>query len=226
MFTIRRVTKNKVIGRNFWNLCKGKSIGFIESVYRSGFIFQPEFATFRETSSNLSNGDTGEFSIEKLSKEDRKKYAPKQVTPQGDKEPEKESGGLLDTILGFFKGGLLSGIMKIFSPANLLKVLGKVFVLTAIFASLFQGITAGFEKWKETGSLKDAIIAGLGGIVDFLTFGLFGEDNVKKMFDAVEGFITPIIQSIADVVTSMKDWVANNIGIPKISLGTWFGKER
>ena len=91
--------------------------------------------------------------------------------------------------------------MKIFSPANLLKVLGKVFVLTAIFASLFQGITAGFEKWKETGSLKDAIIAGLGGIVDFLTFGLFGEDNVKKMFDAVEGFITPIIQSIADVVT-------------------------
>jgi ribonuclease BN (tRNA processing enzyme) len=24
----------------------------------------------------------------------------------------------------------------------------------------------------------------------------------------------------------MKDWVANNIGIPKVSLGTWFGKER
>ena len=157
--------------------------------------------------------------------EDRKKYAPKQVTKEGDKEPEKE-GGLLNTILGFFKNGLLAGIMSIFNPANLLKVLGKVFVLTAIFASLFQGITAGFEKWKETGSLKDAIIAGLGGIVDFLTFGLFGEDNVKKMFDAVEGFITPIIQSIADVITSMKDWVANNIGIPKVSLGTWFGKER
>jgi hypothetical protein len=157
--------------------------------------------------------------------EDRKKYAPKQVTKDGDKEPEKE-GGLLNTILGFFKGGLLSGIMSIFNPANLLKVLGKVFVLTAIFASLFQGITAGFQKWKETGSLKDAIIAGLGGIVDFLTFGLFGEDSVKKMFDAVEGFVKPIIQSIADVITSMKDWVANNIGIPKVSLGTWFGKER
>lgn len=158
--------------------------------------------------------------------EDRKKYAPKQVTKEGDKEPEKEGGGLLNTILGFFKGGLLSGIMAIFSPANLLKVLGKVFVLTAIFASLFQGITAGFERWKETGDLKDAIIAGLGGIVDFLTFGLFGEDNVKKMFEAVENFVKPIIQSIADVITSMKDWVANNIGIPKVSLGTWFGKER
>jgi hypothetical protein len=157
--------------------------------------------------------------------EERKKYAPKQVTKEDNKEPEKE-GGLLNTILGFFKNGLLAGIISIFNPANLLKVLGKVFVLTAIFASLFQGITAAFERWKETGSLKDAIIAGLGGIVDFLTFGLFGEDNIKKMFDAVEGFVTPIIQSIVDVVTSMKDWVANNIGIPKVSLGTWFGKER
>ena len=158
---------------------------------------------------------------------DRQKYAPKPVTKDGEKkEPEKESGGILDTILGFFKNGLLAGIMSIFNPANLLKVLGKVFLITAVFAALFQGITAAFDKWKETGSLKDAIIAGLGGIVDFLTFGLFGEDSVKKMFDAVEGFVKPIIQSIADVITSMKDWVANNIGIPKVSLGTWFGKER
>ena len=157
--------------------------------------------------------------------EDRKKYAPKQVTKEGgDKEENIE--GLLGSIWSTIKTGIIAAIAYIFTPANLLKVLGKVFVLTAIFASLFQGITAGFEKWKETGSLKDAIIAGLGGIVDFLTFGLFGEDNVKKMFDAVEGFVTPIIQSIADVITSMKDWVANNIGIPKVSLGTWFGKER
>jgi hypothetical protein len=157
---------------------------------------------------------------------DRQKYAPKPVAKEGEKkDPEKESG-ILDTILGFFKNGLLAGIMSIFNPANLLKVLGKVFLITAIFAGLFQGITAAFDKWKETGSLKDAIIAGLGGVLDFLTFGLFGEDSVKKMFDAVQGFVTPIIQSIADVITSMKDWVANNIGIPKVSLGTWFGKER
>jgi hypothetical protein len=151
--------------------------------------------------------------------EDRKKYAPKQVTKEGDKEPEKE-GGILDKILGFFKNGLLAGIMSIFNPANLLKVLGKVFLITTIFAALFQGITAAFDKWKETGSIKDAIIAGLGGIVDFLTFGLFGEDNVKKMFDAVEGFIDPIIKSISETFTAIKDWVANNIGIPKISLGS------
>jgi len=149
---------------------------------------------------------------------DRQKYAPKPVAKEGEKkEPEKESG-ILDTILGFFKNGLLAGIMSIFSPANLLKVLGRVFVIATIFAALFQGITAAFDKWKETGSIKDAIIAGLGGIVDFLTFGLFGEDSVKKMFDAVEGFINPIIQSISETFTAIKDWVANNIGIPKISI--------
>jgi len=165
---------------------------------------------------------------------DRQKYAPKPVTKDGEKkEPEKEEGGILDTILGFFKNGLLSSIMSIFNPVNLLKVLGRVFVIATIFAALFQGITAAFDKWKETGSLKDAIIAGLGGIVDFLTFGLFGEDSVKKMFDAVEGFIDPIIQSISETFTAIKDWVANNIGIPKIafkipvinkevSLGPWY----
>jgi len=165
---------------------------------------------------------------------DRQKYAPKPVTKDGEKkEPEKEEGGILDTILGFFKNGLLSGIMSIFNPVNLLKVLGRVFVIATIFAALFQGITAAFDKWKETGSLKDAIIAGLGGIVDFLTFGLFGEDSVKKMFDAVEGFIDPIIKSISETFTAIKDWVANNIGIPKIafkipvinkevSLGPWY----
>ena len=165
---------------------------------------------------------------------DRQKYAPKPVTKDGEKkEPEKEEGGILDTILGFFKNGLLSSIMSIFNPVNLLKVLGRVFVIATIFAALFQGITAAFDKWKETGSLKDSIIAGLGGIVDFLTFGLFGEDSVKKMFDAVEGFIDPIIQSISETFTAIKDWVANNIGIPKIafkipvinkevSLGPWY----
>lgn len=59
--------------RKFWNLSNGKSIGFIESVYRGGLFIHSDFASFRETSSNLSNGDVREFSITKLSKEDREK---------------------------------------------------------------------------------------------------------------------------------------------------------
>lgn len=144
---------------------------------------------------------------------------------------EEDSSGLLGAIWNIIKTGLIAAIAYIFTPANLLKILGKVFIIATIFASLFQGITDAFNKWKETGSIKDAIITGLGSILDFLTFGLFGEDNVKKMFKAVEDFINPIIQSISETVTAIKDWVANNVGIPKIgfkvlgrdvSIGPWY----
>jgi hypothetical protein len=137
---------------------------------------------------------------------------------------EEDSSGLLGATWNIIKTGLIAAIAYIFTPANLLKILGKVFIIATIFASLFQGITDAFNKWKETGSIKDAIITGLGSILDFLTFGLFGEDNVKKMFKAVEDFINPIIQSISETITAIKDWVANNIGIPKIGFKV-LGKE-
>jgi hypothetical protein len=44
---------------------------------------------------------------------------------------------------------------------------------------LFSGITDGFKKYQETGSFSEAIVAGLGGMLSFLTFGLFGEDTLK-----------------------------------------------
>ena len=65
-------TLNRSVGnRQFWNLCRGKSIGFIESVYKAGWIIQTEYASFRETSSNLSNGDVREISISMLPEEYR-----------------------------------------------------------------------------------------------------------------------------------------------------------
>lgn len=148
---------------------------------------------------------------------ERAKFGKKEQTktPQPEK-PKEEGGGLLESIIGMFSGALMSGISAIFNPGVILKLLGKVFVIGAIFISLFKGFTAAWEKWKETGSLKDAIIAGLGAILDFLTFGLFGEDSVKKLFQAVEDFIDPIIDSVKDAINSIKDWVANNIGIPEI----------
>jgi hypothetical protein len=146
-----------------------------------------------------------------------------------DKKPEeKGGGGILDSIFGFFKDGLLKSITSLFNPMAILKVIGKVFVIATVLISLFQGITAAFDRWKETGSIKEAIIAGLGAIVDFLSFGLFGEDSVRKLFDGVQQFLDPIINSVASVVTSIKDWITNNVGIPEIKLGSiktpdWLG---
>lgn len=148
-----------------------------------------------------------------------------------DKKPDEKTNtgsGILDTIFGFFKTGFLSSITSLFNPMAILKVIGKVFVIATVLISLFQGITAAFDRWKETGSIKEAIIAGLGAIVDFLSFGLFGEDSVRKLFDGVQQFLDPIINSVASVVTSIKDWITNNVGIPEIKLGSiktpdWLG---
>jgi hypothetical protein len=147
---------------------------------------------------------------------------------ESSKPDEKSGGGILDTIFGFFKNGFLSSITSLFNPMAILKVIGKVFVIATVLISLFQGITAAFDRWKETGSIKEAIIAGLGAIVDFLSFGLFGEDSVRKLFDGVQQFLDPIINSVASVVTSIKDWITNNVGIPEIKLGSiktpdWLG---
>lgn len=144
-----------------------------------------------------------------------KKKEDKSPTPE---KKEETGGGFLDSIIGMFVNGLMSAVKFIMNPGAILKMIGKVFLIGALLVSLFKGITAAWEKWKETGSIKEAIISGLGAILDFLTFGLFGEDTVKKLFSAVEGFIDPIIDSVKDVITSIKDWVANNVGIPEISI--------
>lgn len=139
----------------------------------------------------------------------------------GATQPEEKGGfleGILGSIMDFFGKGFLGSITSLFSPAMLLKAITKVFLPAVLIGSLVNGIIDGWKKWQETGSLKDAIIAGLGGIVSFLTFGLFGEDEIKKAFDAVSSFVDPIVDSIADTFDSLKMWVVNNIGIPKISL--------
>jgi hypothetical protein len=56
-------TMNK---RAFWTLSKGKKIGYIESVYKSGLLFSTDFITFRETSSDLSSGDVIKLSTSKF----------------------------------------------------------------------------------------------------------------------------------------------------------------
>ena len=128
------------------------------------------------------------------------------------------SGGLLSGIIDFFKNGLLGALGVIFSPANILKSLGKIFLIAAVITSLFEGITAGFKKWQETGDLSEAILTGLGAMLDFLTFGLFGEEQLRDLVKQVGDVIGPIIDDISDSFTKMKDWIANNIGIPEIRI--------
>jgi hypothetical protein len=62
-----------------------------------------------------------------------------------------------------------------------------------LIGSLVNGIMDGFKVFSETGSIGEALIAGLGGVLSFLTFGLFDAQTVKNVVNAVSGFVTEYI---------------------------------
>lgn len=130
------------------------------------------------------------------------------VAPAKDKE-----GGFLDSIMSMFSGGFMNAIKSLFNPRTLMKVFSKVFLPLAIIGTLFSGITAGFKKYQETGSFSEAIVSGLGGMLEFLTFGLFGEDTLKSMFESISNFFSPITDTISNIFNGIKDFFKGMFGI-------------
>jgi hypothetical protein len=137
---------------------------------------------------------------------DKKSLAPTQ-------EEGKEGGGFLDSIMSMFSGGFMTAIRTIFNPKNLMKVFSKIFLPLAIIGTLFSGITAGFKKYQETGSFSEAIVSGLGGMLKFLTLGLFGEDTLKNLFDSISNFFSPITDTISNIFNGIKDFFKGLFGI-------------
>ena len=178
----------------------------------------------KEQSDSKSGAD---YFKEQDAREAALEASPSQITVEGGAasggEEEKSGGGglgIIGKLVGFLKKGLLKAFKFLFKPSRLLKVLGKVFILATIFISLFKGITAGFDRYKETGNIGEAITAGLGAMLEFLTFGIFGEDTLKTLFKKVGDFTKPIIDKIGGVFTGIMDWVKNNVGVPYIELFT------
>jgi hypothetical protein len=133
---------------------------------------------------------------------------PTAAAPSGDKE-----GGMLDSIMGMFSGNFMSSIKSLFNVKSLMKIFSKVFLPLAIIGTLFSGITDGFKKYQETGSFSEAVVAGLGGMLNFLTFGLLGEDTLKSMFDSISNFFSPITDTISNIFNGIKDFFKGLFGI-------------
>lgn len=141
----------------------------------------------------------------------------------GDKKPEPakaEGGGLLDTIMSFLGDGLMQSFKSLFNPMNILKALGKVFAIGMIVGALFEGIMDGFDEFMKTGDIGKALIAGLSGIIDFLTFGLFDKEQIKEVIGDFSKWIGDhIVKPFSDFIGSMKDSfmaLIENIGLPEI----------
>lgn len=157
--------------------------------------------------------------IEENTRSDKAKSGP---TPEKVKSSEG-SGSFLDTIFSWVGDNFISIIKKIFSPKNLLKGLGRAFAIGALLGALWEGLTDGFDEYMKTGDIGKAIVAGLAGIVDFLTFGLFDKEKIKEVIGDMAAWVDDhIVKPISSFFGEIKDNFMNllsNIGIPEISTG-------
>ena len=121
-------------------------------------------------------------------------------------------GGGIGDIFTMIKNGLIQGAKSLFNPKNLLKILGRLALPLLIISTLFSGIKAGFEKYQETGSFTEAIVSGLGGMLEFLTFGLLGEDTLKQVFDSLSGVFQPVLDTVSNIFDSIKGFFKGIFG--------------
>lgn len=139
-------------------------------------------------------------------------------------KPEKVNGNgsLVDTITGFLGEGFMTAFKTMFSPANILKSLSKVFAIGMIVGALFEGIMDGFKEFQKSGDIGKAIIAGLAGVIDFITFGLFDKEKIKEVIgDFATWTNDHVLKPLLDFFTTMKDSfmsALSGIGIPEITL--------
>jgi len=122
------------------------------------------------------------------------------------------TGGGIGDIFTMIKDGLIQGAKFLFNPKNLLKILGKLALPLLIISTLFTGIKAGFEKYQETGNFTEAIVSGLGGMLEFLTFGLLGEDTLKQVFDSLSGVFQPVLDTVSNIFDSIKGFFKGIFG--------------
>jgi hypothetical protein len=158
--------------------------------------------------------------------EERKKNTPTKdgKDKKEPKEEKKEGGGLLSGLMDMLNPmnllkGLFAGIVgafgALFSGGSIFAILSKIFVPAMIIGGLINGIMDAINTFKETGSITDALISGLGGFLQFITFGLFNENDLRKGMDTALKYINPLLLSVTEFFDNIVSFF-KNVGIPAI----------
>lgn len=135
---------------------------------------------------------------------DQEKATAQKVTP----EKADNTTDIMGNVLGGGKGKaggkvsfgkkILNGFKSLFNPKNFARVLGRLAIPLMIFSGLYEGFTSAFDKWKETGSIWETFKAGVGGVVEFFTFGLIDKQMVSDFYDWSLGAMEKVMQSVAN----------------------------
>ena len=106
----------------------------------------------------------------------------------------------------FSPQNILKNLASLFNPKNLIKLLGRVAIVAVAMAAIYDGFIAGFNKWKESGSIWEAVKEGASTIVEFLTFGLIDKETMKSLYQGAADLIKPFTDPIVEFFTKMTDW--------------------
>jgi len=157
----------------------------------------------------------------------RAQAKPTTVEAKGGKDAApKEEGGLggLLSMLNPVKliGGLITGIVggfaSLFSGGSILGILSKIFVPAMLIGGLINGILDGIKVWKESGSIVDTLVAALGGFLKFITFGLFGEKELREGMDSALKMMMPLLLGVTELFDKVVTWIKNNVGFPGLTI--------
>jgi hypothetical protein len=128
---------------------------------------------------------------------------------------------MIGRIAGFVSAGtgIFSMIMRVMRIAwRFVGKLGPVFIAISIIIDLIRGIMRGYERFGGIQGIALGIIAGL---VDWLTFGFIGLDNILDGLEAtIEGLAIAIGATVEAIVWLVKGianvWYFINIRLPQL----------
>jgi len=116
-------------------------------------------------------------------------------------------GGLLVSVIGPIKKGLITAFKFIFSPKNMLRAITRFIAPAMIIATIAKGLFDGIKEFQESGSIKEALISGLGGMLEFLTFGLFDKETIRSGID----FLSTLIDDyVKEPFNSFMEWIGES----------------
>jgi putative chitinase len=163
----------------------------------------------KQKGGEAKEGVDEKFIAEQDYKTKEKLKAPTVVTEEKSTKKKGILGTLMDNILNPRKmiQNVMKGFMKLLSPKNIIKVLGKIALPVLIISTIWVTISSAFEKWKETGSIWEAYKEGVGSLVEFLTLGFIDKETIKNLYQGAADFLMPVIKPIQEFFGKFSDWV-------------------
>ena len=135
------------------------------------------------------------------------------------KKNDSDGGSMLGGIVqGIFNpkkllGGLKNVLGKTFKSIgkSIPRLLSKLALPAMLVGSLVNGVMDGLEEYKKSGNVKEAVFAVAGGMLDFITFGLFGKDELQGVTDKIKESTGRFFDVLSTPFNTIAPVIVNNV---------------